>query len=79
MWHFESCSTSRYCTVNKNKIKIQSVTVLKTEQCARQNQYNFLNTGVILVYLLIFKTILDAVFWLLCRFMYITLGETPEK
>ena len=43
------------------------VAVLKTERCSTGSQCSFLRTGVILVYLLVFDTILAALFWMHCN------------
>ena len=40
------------------------VAVLKTERSSTGSQCSFLRTGVILVYLLVFDTILAALFWM---------------
>ena len=39
----------------------------KTERCSTGSQCNFLSTGVILAYLLVFDRILAALFWMHCN------------
>ena len=41
--------------------------VLRTAQCSTGSQCNFLSTGVILAYLLVFGMIQAALFWMHCN------------
>ena len=43
------------------------------KNCSTGSQFNFLSTGVILVYLLVFDTILAALFWMRCNFCRLNL------
>ena len=47
--------------------RLTSVAVLNTVRCSTGSQCNFLSTGVILVYRLVFGTILAALFWMHCN------------
>ena len=58
--------------------KLVKVAVLKTEQCSTGSQCNFSSTEVILAYLLVFYTVLAALFQIHCS-LKIELTETPEK
>ena len=53
--------------------------VLNTVRCWTGSQCNFLSTLVLLVYLLVFDTILAALFWIYCNLHRLNLGEAPEK
>ena len=49
------------------KILINKCAVLNTVRCSTESQCSFFRTGVILVYRLVFDTILAALFWMYCN------------
>ena len=58
---------SKICGKTSIKKIVRRLAFLKTELCSTGHQCNFLRTGVILVYLLVFDTILAALFGIHCN------------
>ena len=66
-------------SVKKLVNKCAGVAVLKTVRSSTVSQCNFLLTGVILAYLLVFDTILAALFWMHCNLRRLNLERLKSE
>ena len=80
VWYYKNCCRKKNMEQNtkENLCEETCVAVFYTIRCSTGSQCNFLSTGLMLVYLLVFDTILAVLFWMHCNLRRLNLGEAPE-